>query len=275
MAILKADLHLHSTQSDGSLSPAKLIACAAALGIEVLSFTEHDTMQGFAAAEEAAIRRGIRLIPGVELSTIDPSTGRKVHILGYGIKDPQSIEAACSPLQKQKNEAAAIMVDELRKLGYPLDLADVAAYAGKTGILYRQHVMHALCDRGYETAIYGKLYQRLYHTAFSMNLRYMSSSEAVKLIAAAGGLAVLAHPYQYDSLASIPELITHGLKGMEVFYPGYNQRQRKGLLDLVRQHHLFVTGGSDAHGLYSEKAQPLGCTKFDLERSHPLLLGSR
>ncbi|MCL2548764.1 MAG: PHP domain-containing protein [Symbiobacteriaceae bacterium] len=267
---LKADLHLHSTISDGSLSSDQIITCAHKLGLQVISFVEHDTMQGYQEAEKAAAQYGIQLIPGVELSATCPMTGRKMHILGYDIQDHALVEDACSSILASRNKAAQIIISRLQLLGYPLDYAEVAVYTGAAGTIYRQHIMHALCDRGYETSIYGELYRRYYHTAFKTELPSFGAFEAINLIREAGGWAVLAHPYQYDSIDAIPALVAQGLSGLEACYPNHSDVQRAALSALGDQYNLFLTGGSDNHGLYSEASWPIGCTAFVLEATHPL-----
>ena len=275
MSRFKADLHLHSTISDGSLSAEKMIACAQRLGMQVLSFVEHDTMQDFPAAEEAAARHGIRLIPGVELSAKCPQTGRKMHILGYGILDPQMIERACAEILTQRNCAAQTMITELALLGYPITYDDIATYSGEAGVIYRQHIIHALCDRGYETVIYGELYKKYYGTVLKSDLPEFDAIEAIRLIREAGGLAVLAHPYQYDSIEAIQTLVAQGLLGLEAYYPDHTEEQRTALVAIAQQYSLFLTGGSDAHGLYSAKSWPIGCVDFAIEKTHPLMQTTR
>ena len=271
MNTLKADLHLHSTISDGSLPAEQIVACAHKLDLQVLSFVEHDTMRGFPAAEEAAKRYGVRLISGVELSCTCPLTKRKMHILGYGITNHHLIESACADILESRNKVAEIMIAKLQSLGYPLDLDEVAAYTGEAGTIYRQHIMHALCDRGYETSIYGRLYYENYHTALKSDVPCFGAFEAVNLIREAGGLAVLAHPFQYDSIKAIPALVATGLSGLEAHYPSHSDEQQATLVCIAKRYDLFLTGGSDAHGLYSEKSWPLGCSGFQMREPHVLL----
>jgi predicted metal-dependent phosphoesterase TrpH len=143
---------------------------------------------------------------------------------------------------------------------------------GKGGVLYRQHIMHALADRGYAAGIYGQLYRELFgpRGKAEVRCRYMSAEEAVRLVRDCGGAPVLAHPFQYDSLGILPELVRLGLAGIEAWHPTQTPEREALVLEKAKQYGLFLTGGSDFHGLYSEHALPPGSIGTELSPPHPL-----
>jgi predicted metal-dependent phosphoesterase TrpH len=242
------------------MSVPEIVKLAKALALDVIAITDHDTTANWDEVREEGIRRNIRVIPGIEISAFDPGTGRKVHILGYGMKDMAALNAACLPYLEDRHRANSEAAALVKQAGFPLEREDLAGYAGKGGVLYRQHIMHALADRGYAAAIYGPLYDRLFGPGgvAVVKSRYMPAGEAVRLIRSCGGQGVLAHPFQYDSLGLLPELVRRGLSGIEYRHPTQTPERQRQVAEKAEQHSLFLTGGSDFHGLYSEKPVPLG-----------------
>jgi predicted metal-dependent phosphoesterase TrpH len=262
----KADLHIHSDWSDGSMTIPRIVKTAKALGLAAIAITDHDTTAGWEEAGEEEKKQGLKVIPGIEVSAFDPGTGRKVHILGYGMRDRETVETACRPYLEDRRRANGEALSLIRAAGYPLDEKDLSAYTGKGGVPYRQHLMHALADRGYTTAIYGPLYTRLFGPggAAVMKSRYMSAEEAVRLIVDCGGRAALAHPFQYDSLGLLPRLVAWGLSGIECRHHTQTPERERLVREQAERYGLFLTGGSDFHGLYSEKPVPLGAIGAEL-----------
>jgi predicted metal-dependent phosphoesterase TrpH len=269
---VKADLHVHSVWSDGSLSVPKLVRFAKALGLGALSITDHDTMAGQGEALEEGKRQGIKIIPGVEVSALDGETGRKVHILGYLVEDAEGLTRACLPYLGDRGRANREAGKLIRAAGYPVEDEEFAAYAGKGGILYRQHLMHALADRGYTQSIYGPLYKALFGPGglAAVKSAYMAVGEAVRLIKDCGGYPVLAHPFMYDSLALTPKLVEHGLTGIECWHHTQTPERERLVREMAALYGLFLTGGSDFHGLYSEKPLSPGSFAMDFPSAHPL-----
>jgi predicted metal-dependent phosphoesterase TrpH len=145
-------------------------------------------------------------------------------------------------------------VDLIIKAGYAICREDLSDYAARDGTVYRQHIMHALADRGYTAAIYGPLYTRLFGPGgiAYVEARYMNAEEAVRLIRDCGGLAVLAHPFQYDTMGFLPRLVELGLSGIEYKHPTQSPERQRAVREAARHYGLLLTGGSDFHGLYSE-----------------------
>jgi predicted metal-dependent phosphoesterase TrpH len=270
---MNVDLHLHSDWSDGSMSIPETVKLAKLLKLEAIAITDHDTMSNLQMALNEGQRQGVRMIPGVEISAFDPETGRKVHLLGYRIQDAQLITTRCRPYLEERHQAGLLAVERIRAAGYPIDYEDVLRHVGKGGILYRTHIMHALAERGYTATIYGALYDALFgkNGVAATQSGYMPAKDAVRLIKSAGGFAVLAHPFQYDSMGLLPDLATCGLDGVEYLHHTQNQERQATVQAAADRHGLFLTGGSDWHGLYSDKPLPPGAMNVILPENHPLL----
>jgi predicted metal-dependent phosphoesterase TrpH len=254
----RIDLHSHTTASDGSLSPEELVALAASLGIEVLAITDHDTTRGVPAAQAAAKRRNVTIVPGVEISTI--SGREELHLLGYFVNpgDPE-LQALLARTQEARRTRAQQMSVRLAKMGLPIEWERVVAIAGETSSIGRPHVAATLLEAGHVSS---------YDEAFSLWIgrdcpayveRYkLSPEDAIQLIQRSGGLSVLAHPYAYsrhgeckkslDLKRWLPRLRDAGLEGIEIYYPNYPRRVNRHLLALAIQYGLLITGGSDFHG---------------------------
>ncbi|MDR1909424.1 MAG: PHP domain-containing protein [Spirochaetaceae bacterium] len=268
---MKVDLHVHSHWSDGSLPVAEIVTSAKRLGLERIAITDHDTLAGQEEALAEGERQGVSVIPGIEVSALDPGTGRKVHILGYGIRDAETVNRTCLPYLQDRSRANYEAAALAEQAGYPTDGA-LASYAGRQGILYRPHIMHALMDRGYESSVYGPLYARLFGPGglAVVKSRYMSAEEAVRLVCDCGGYAVLAHPFYYDSLGLLPSLVRWGLSGIEALHPTQGPERQRLVREQAEAHGIFLTGGSDFHGLYSEDPVPLGGMAVEIPADHPL-----
>ncbi|MER3460489.1 MAG: hypothetical protein C4303_04910, partial [candidate division GAL15 bacterium] len=189
---VRADLHTHTTASDGTLSPRELVREACAAGLKVLALTDHDTTEGIREAQGEAARLGIELIPGVELSTHVP--GSEVHILGYFVDwHEQQLAGLLRRLRKGRVNRAREMVRRLNQLGVPLTFEDVARHAD--GAVGRPHVARALVAGGY-VASFEEAFTRYLargRPAYVERERF-TPEEAVQVILQAGGVPVFAHP---------------------------------------------------------------------------------
>ncbi len=247
---MKADLHMHSTASDGVYTPEALMNLAADLGYTHVALTDHDSTAGIPLALEAAKRRGMQLIPGVELSC---GAQKEIHVLGYGF-DPENaaLRAFCEARAAQREARAEAMVQRLCELGKPIEMKRVRELA--RGVIARPHVARALVEAGYVTSVADAFdrYLKPGRPAY-VPKEDVKVAEAVRLIAQAGGIAVLAHPMelkmgetQLESL--IGEWRSQGLSGVEVYHPSAQNNHAAFLHNLARREGMLVTGGSDFHG---------------------------
>ncbi len=247
---MRADLHLHSTASDGTLSPVELTELAAREGLDMIALTDHDCVDGFAAAREAGEKRGVRVLSGVELSC---GKGKEVHVLGYGVDvRNETLLAFCRGKGQRRIERVKKMCAQLADAGKPVEFDRVLALAQNT--VGRPHVARAMVEAGHVRSV---------KEAFD---RYLTPgkpgfvpktgifvAEAIQVIEAAGGVAVLAHPMELKlsdmALESlVDEWTAQGLAGIEVYHPSAANNQAAFLERFARRKGLLVTGGSDYHG---------------------------
>jgi len=251
---MRIDLHLHTTASDGQYSPEAVVQNARKLALTVIAITDHDTIDGIAPAQAEARRTGalppIRVLPGIELSAEDEAGD--VHILGYCF-DPESsvLRDRLSDFRTQRYSRGQQMVAKLAALGMPLTWESVLSQASDgeaIAAIGRPHVARALVAAGYVESVRDAFDRYLHHGGPAYVAR-LSPEEAVELIHAAGGAAVLAHPGLLpDPLAMIDRLVPVGLDGIEVMHPKNPADVRLNLLARASRYDLIVTGGSDFHG---------------------------
>ncbi len=248
--MLRVDLHLHSTASDGRLSPAELVRKAAAEGLAVIALTDHDTVDGIAAAVEAARAfPALRLIPGIEISTDVPEG--EVHILGYFIDYTDiNLQAALDNMRNSRWKRAQAMVAKLEELGCPLDWERVLEIAGD-GTIGRPHIAQAMQERGHV-----KLFQEAFEKYIGYNCPAyverdkVTPAKAVEMVIKARGLPVLAHPLTFPEPEEMAaELKKVGLVGIEAHYKSYSTDDIERMVNIANQHNLIATGGSDFHGI--------------------------
>jgi predicted metal-dependent phosphoesterase TrpH len=247
---VKIDLHVHSTASDGSLSPSAVTWAARAGGLDVMALTDHDTIDGMAEALASAPDH-LHVIPGVELSTT--LDGAELHILGYFI-DPtdagmiqHSRSATTLRAQRVRNIIAL-----LSKYSINITYDDVVADAGGSlGVLGRPHIARAMLRKGYVQTI-GEAFDRFLGDSGPCFLptELLHPRAAFELIAAAGGISVWAHPRpdMFDRL--LPQMMEWGLRGVECIRPRLQPSEVQHFEETAKLNDLLVSGGSDWHGTW-------------------------
>ncbi|MER2599090.1 MAG: PHP domain-containing protein [Caldilineales bacterium] len=251
------DLHTHTTASDGRHTPTELVQMAADLGLRAIAVCDHDTTAGLDEAQAAATAQGIELIPAVELSC-DVAEG-ELHMLGYFPRyHDEAFQAEMARLREGRLGRAQAMVAKLNALGYPITYARVLELADG-GAVGRPHVAQALVEARL-VQNKGEAFERLIGRSGPAHVdrAKLTPADACRLIRAAGGLPVFAHPFialasgrvlePMPVEASLPELVDAGLAGIEVYYPNYTPKLIERLMGLSRRYALLVTGGSDFHG---------------------------
>jgi len=243
---MRADLHTHSTASDGEMTPAALVHYARERGLGALALTDHDSVAGLDTASQAARRVGIDFVPGVELSCDVPQN--EVHILGYFIRwhDPHFL-TMLARFRESRYGRAEKMVRKLTALGAPIAFERVKQIAGDAPI-GRPHIAQALVEAGHVSSV-PEAFERFIGRngpAYVQRFR-LTPADAVALILRAGGVPVLAHPREVTHY--VEPLVKVGLVGLEALYGLYDTATRAELVRLARRYDLIVTGGSDFHGL--------------------------
>lgn len=252
------DLHIHSSASDGSLTPAEILDMALSLNLGAISLTDHDTVSGCRDVLATGIPSPLKFLSGVEISSAPPaefSISGSLHILGYGFRmDDPELNRVLERLQAARKERNPRILRRLRKLGVALSMEDFRQEA-ETGQLGRPHIAAGLLKKGYVSSIDEAFARYLGNGKPAYVDKYRAPcADAIAVIQQAGGLAVLAHPGLIPEMdapsleALIAALVPMGLGGMEVYYPQHNSSTTARLAGLAQRIGLVKTGGSDFHG---------------------------
>jgi 3',5'-nucleoside bisphosphate phosphatase len=247
---MKVDLHLHTTASDGSLSPSAIVWAARAGGLHVIAITDHDTVAGVAEAQ-AALPDALHVIPGVELSTT--LDGAELHILGYFI-DPtdEKLVAHAEHALTARRTRVLRMLELLRKYNVHVTLEDVLAAAeGSPRVLGRPHIARALFKKGYVQTP-AEAFDRFLGDAGPCFLptELLHPRDAISIIKAAGGVAVWAHP-RFDIIErELPRMLEWGLRGLECYRPRASPDDVIVMQARAASNKLMLSGGSDWHGTW-------------------------
>lgn len=263
-----ADLHTHSTASDGQYSPAELVHLARQRGLHTLALTDHDTLDGLDEAVRAGEALGLRVLRGVELSAKEH---HNFHILGYCFAaDAPELRQLCEKLRAGRDERKYRILDFLKEKGMELTLEEVEELAGGD-IIARPHFARAMVRRGYVSSNREAFDRYLDSEEYRQKVtRFKADARScVEAVKAAGGRVSLAHPYQMrledEALeALVRELAGYGLDAIEGYYPKYTPQQQDCYHRLAKKYGLHLTGGSDFHG---EKVKPevrLAALELDL-----------
>lgn len=245
------DLHVHSTESDGTLTPKDLVAEAKKAGLAAFALTDHDTCQGVCKAMPLAASAGIELIPGIELST--DYHGKEVHIVGLYIDiENEQLLKKTAEYRKCRSERNALMVEALRKEGLSITMEELVA-ENPDCVITRANIARFLYEHGQIKSV-REAFDRYIgdHCKCYVGRLKVASTDAVRLIKEAGGTAILAHPLLYglsntNLQKMIDELKPVGLDGLEAIYSTYTTGEEQQMKRLARENGLLISGGSDFH----------------------------
>jgi len=245
--LYEADLHCHTTASDGLLSPKELIHLAAELGLKGIGITDHDTIQGWKEAEEAGAYYNILVLRGIELNT--DWLGKEVHILGYELdSSSDNFTNKLKSLSKAREQRMLEILERLTTLGIEIRDDEVRQLA-KGDSIGRPHIAQALMERGFIRNIQEGFERYIGVGAPAYVPRYkLTTEEGIKLIRRAGGIPVLAHPGMQHIEEEIPAWVEVGLQGIEVLHSGHKPNDVIRYRAIAQQYNLLMTGGSDFHG---------------------------
>ncbi len=247
--------------SDGSVGIEELISMAKRRNMCAIAVTDHDTVAGATRAVIIGRRQGIQVIHGVEFSAFSKQHGLKSHILCYDCRKPDRLEGMCRKIGESRRKAT---MEQLRLVMryYPIPPELVTRCATGSTNVFRQHIMHALMEAGYASSMYGDVYQRLFNSKTGIAYRkmewYPEPQEVIDLIHSAGGVAVLAHPFEYHNDRILEEMTAMGIDGVEVWHSRQTEEQSAMLEQYAKDHRLLITAGTDFHGSYSSHPQPIG-----------------
>lgn len=244
----RADLHVHTRYSDGSFSPEELVQCTKENSVDCIGVCDHDSINGLDEALRAGDSHGVEIVPAVEISAEEDA--KEVHLLGYYIdyKD-ETLKQALIQIREDRKQRAYKMVDALNDHSFNIDAEDMIKSFGDVAIS-RLHIAQYMESRGLIPS-WREAFKRYigddkccYVGAFSL-----SPKQAIELITAAGGIAVIAHPGLTKIDNMLPKLIEQGMKGIEAFHAEHSSSVAQYYERYAIEHKLLVTGGSDCHGM--------------------------
>lgn len=243
----KADLHMHSTCSDGKFSPTELVHRAKNYGISCIAITDHDTMDGVDEAEEAGVKLGVEIIPGVEVTAV--IDGRESHVLCYGADRRNA--AWRTLLKKQRTsrlERASQMLVKLQEMGILLNMEDIRKTM-ETDVITRPHIAQALVREGHAYHTSDAFAKYIGNTAPAyVPLQHIEVEDLISQVHAAGGVAVMAHPGSLYNAEQLGRIVGWGIDGFEFLHPSHTYRQQVYYRELAQNNGLVTTAGSDFHG---------------------------
>lgn len=249
-----ADLHIHTFYSDSTFSPEEVVRCAEKSGLAAIAICDHDCVDGIEPCQALAAGSGLEVIPGIEL-TIE-KTDAEIHILGYFVDWKSDwFQKKLQMLRAARVERIHSMVKKLHEHDIDVNPDDVLKLAGK-GSVGRLHLANAMLKTGKVKnfkEVFGK-YIGFQKPCYVSNVRF-SPKEAIGAILKVGGVPVLAHPNVTGKDEYIPELISYGLRGIEVFHTDHKPSVSERYEKIAQENNLLMTGGSDCHGM--GKGRPL------------------
>ena len=247
------DLHIHSTASDGSLSPLQIVKTAENVGLRAIAITDHDTVEGSLEALRHQHSTDVEILSGIEISAgVDSGT---MHLLGYLIHlDDVSLRQTLKVVQEARANRNIEIIRRLQDLGVDINFDEVLKVSGG-GQIGRPHIAQVLVHKGAVHSIDGAFRKFLKKGRPAYIERYrLLPDEAIQTILQAGGVPVLAHPFTLDAKTEgeldrlLADLKQAGLKGVEVYYPGHGPELTAQYERLAHSHGLLITGGTDFHG---------------------------
>lgn len=258
---MTVDLHCHTKLSDGSLGIDDIILLAQKRGVEALAITDRDCLAGNVRAKLIGERQGIKIIPGVEISSYDSENRTEVFILGYLCDSPDRLEGLCHRnLAARKRAAQYMMIKAAQK--YPITPDLVLKCAQGSTNIYPVHIMAALVESGITTELYGDLYKDLFVNGGEKNIlirpKLSEPEEIIEAIHDAGGIAVLAYAGNYNNTTVLEKLMKAGLDGIEVWCPQHDEATKAELAAFAKKNRLLAIGGSDFRGRNNRHCVSLG-----------------
>ena len=243
----RADLHIHTTASDGLLPPDEVVRWAQIKRLSAIAITDHDTVAGIELAESVSDKYKVEVIPGIELNT--EYEDEEIHILGYFIDYKQKwFIDKLEEIRSSRLSRAASMIHKLNKMGINIDMEQVKRIASD-GIIGRPHIARAMQEGGYITHMKEAFSNYIGKDGPAYAERYkLSCSEACEMIKSLGGVPVLAHPGLMKDWSKLPKIIDMGVMGIEVFHSKHEDEVVRNAQIVARNRGLLITGGSDCHG---------------------------
>ncbi len=265
---LKSDLHIHTTASDGKHTPSEVVTRALETDLDVIAITDHDTVAGVDEAQEAASGTRLRVIRGVEISTL--FEGRECHLLAYAFEDAGLISELLSNQKNRRIQRARSIISNLNRLGFDITYDEVRGEAGRASI-GRPHIARVMIKKGYASDTQEVFFRYLGNGSSAYHkIDYPDAIKVIDKVHQARGLAVLAHPGSTYNFIEIKKLKDAGIDGIECYHPSHNSVHRRRYLTYCNNYGLIATGGSDFHGTV-QSYYNFGVLHIELQTESPLL----
>lgn len=242
------DLHTHSIYSDGTCTPDEIIAKAKEIGLKQLAITDHNILEGSILASKIA--DGIDYLIGTELSV--GYFGAEIHLLAYFPKasDYKNVKFVISEGEAYKKVAILEMIENLNEMGFNININELSLFT--KGAINRVHICQAMMKHGYISSVSEGFDKYIGdHCDAYVERKTVTLKEAAEAIHEDGGLAVIAHPYEYDNVGPIDEFLENVIDmvdGIECYHPSAKPEESKHLVEIAKAHNKLITGGSDFHG---------------------------
>jgi 3',5'-nucleoside bisphosphate phosphatase len=253
----KADLHVHTTASDGLLNPEEVVRWAAQKKLSAIAITDHDTIKGIQPAIDISKQYNIEVIPGIEFSS--EHMDEEIHILGYFIEyNKDWLDEKLDEMYQSRYVRAIKMINKLKEIGIHITLEQVKSIA-ESGTIGRPHIARAMQENGYIDNIKEAFNKYIGKGCPAYVERYrIKCQEAIDIIKRLGGVPVLAHPGLINNKDCIKEIIDMGIEGIEVYHTKHDGDIVRYALKLAAERKLLITGGSDCHGIFLHNEPILG-----------------
>lgn len=255
--MLKADLHIHTTASDGVFAPSKVVLRAKERHVNLLAITDHDTVSGIAEAKQAAEQLEMQILPGVELST---GGSAEIHVLGYGLDESNArMNDFLQDMRSERQERAQEICRKLQKIGMPIELPE--DYLNGNKALGRPLIARAMMAKGYVSSVQ-QAFDKFIGSGCPayVERRKIDTSDAIRLLREIGAVPVLAHPSlirmtEDEVEKTFKDWLDAGLMGVEIYHPAMFECHREKWRPIALENHLLVTGGSDFHAPADKHAE--------------------
>jgi predicted metal-dependent phosphoesterase TrpH len=267
--VYKADLHIHTNCSDGKYSPVEMVQKAVAYGLDCISITDHDTMEAYETAMPEALRLGVELLYGVEISA--HVEGKEAHLLCYGIEpDHPRWKQMLQQHQQDRFDRAKRIVDNLRQEQVNLNWEQLIAH-DTSEVITRPTIAQALVEQGYAKNTQDAFSRFIGNTCPAYVPHHpLSVKDVIHLAHQCGGVVVLAHPGMHFSSEQLRMLIREGLDGIECVHPSHTDFLQRKFKHLAQEFDLLMTAGSDFHGYRYQDYNYIGRIKNDFNTINAL-----
>jgi len=266
--MIYADLHTHTAYSDGTHSIEEVLILAKERGIKAIAITDHDTVFHYDQVKKICGDYGLEAIRGVEISCYDFDVYKKVHIVGLWLNDnPYNVKQLCAETLRCRNIYHHKLIEELNQKGLTITYEEAKFFA-PYNIVFKMHLFQAIISK-YPEYNDIKKYRELFagKTSYKIDLEmgYIDIKDGIRAIQQDNGIAILAHPCEYDNYAEIEKYVDFGLQGIEISHPSMKEKDYLRTHDYAYKYNLVKSGGSDFHNIKLTSIGEYGLTKEEFE----------